>query len=333
MARPYRMLFPDACYLVSLQGVEGVGLFVEPPDARHFERLLWLSGEKHRVRLHAYALAANSAWLVVETREANLSDYVQGAQTAFSRHIRHHYVQKGSIMQGRYHAKVLEKSTCLVKACEWVHGHPVRDDPGRRTPAKMRKRLERYPFSSFRQTVGLEEEGIACPKELLRAYGAPAAKRKEKHRAGCEAMLLEEDPEWEALRSASPVAIGSPEFLAEMHAKQEALRQGKRVTGMKTHGKKSRGVARGKVLKTVAKHFDAAPEAFFEQQFASMLRPALAQALYRFSKMTQGEIADYIQVGSSAAVSLQIKRLVEARAADPTLDRRLKRLESELEAL
>lgn len=333
MARPIRMQFPDACYLITLEGMEGVGLFVEKSDARHFEHLLWLSSEKYRVKLHAYALAANSAMMVVETPEANLSEFVQAPQTGYARYIRHHYVQRGPIVRGRFHAKVLEKSTALARACEWTHGYPVRDDDRNLTPAQTRRLLEKHPFSSFRATIGLEEEGIANPVDLLRAYGSPAAKRAEKHRAGCEALLLEGDPEWEEMRTASPFAIGSPAFLAEMRQKQATLRKGKRVTGMKRYGKKSRGTARTKVLKAVANGFDADPKSFFQRGHGSMLRPALAHALYLHGKMTQKEIADYIGVGSAAAVSFQIKRLLEVRAKDPELDKILNRVESSLNTL
>jgi|GEM_PF-864230 len=328
MARPYRLKFENACYLVFLQGVEGLGLFVEREDAEHFVRLIELSLRKHRVRLHAYALAANSAELVVETPNANLSAFLQGVQTAFARHIRQYYVHSGPIMQGRYRAKVIEKDKILHRACEWVHTLPVRDSDAKRNNSQKVKALRKYPFSSFRHTVGVEKEGLTDPSELLRMYGSPVKKREEAHAVACEKLVTEGDPAWEELITVSPVAIGSEDFVEEMRRKHQSLREGKRVKGLKVYGRRQRGVSRTKLVQAAAEVFEVDPKEFFTQRHASLLRPVASYLLYRFGKMTQREIAEYLGLGSSAAVSLQIKRLLMERAADPELEKRLGGLEA-----
>jgi hypothetical protein len=309
--------------------VEGLGLFVEEEDARHFEHLIWITSEKHRVSVYAYALGPNSAMLVVKTPDANLSAFLQGVQTAFARHIRHHYVQQGPIMQGRYHAKVLQPGACVARACEWVHTFPVREEE-LGTKAQRKAFLTRYPFSSFRASAGLEEPSVSDPATWLRAYGSPAAQRARKHMQACEELLENGNPSFEQMLTESSLAVGSPDFLKEMARKHQALQQGKRVAGLKVYGRKSKGVARNKVKKAVAEHLQVSPQEFGKQRHSSMLRPVLAYALYRHAAMTQREIADFIGVGSSAAVSLQMKRLLQARAKDPQLDHIVRRLEADL---
>lgn len=327
MARPYRLKFENACYLVTLQGVDGLGLFVEKEDALHFQQLLSLIALKHQILLHAYALSENGAALVLETPKANLSLYLQGVQTAYARHIRQNYVQSGPIMRDRYRAKVLEKATTLASACEWVHTFPVREIAVKKTPAAKRKFLDTYRFSSYLYTVGKVEEGITQPEQLLRTYGSPAKNRPQAHQHACEQLLVEGTEAWDQKAKQSTVAIGTPDFVKEMNTKHQAVLSGKRVKGFRQYGKKKQGISRNKVVESVAKTFGVNKQTFFAQQHSSILRPVLSSFLYQYAAMTQKEIADYLGLGSAAAVSLQIKRLLQLRSTDVELNKKCVKLE------
>ncbi len=327
MARPYRLKFENACYLVTLNGVDGLGLFVEKTDATHFVDLLDLIARKHQVILHAYALAENSAALVLETPMANMSLYLQGVQTAFARHIRQYYVQSGAIMKDRYRAKLIEKSEVLAETCEWVHSFPVRESSKNMTPASRLKMLKTYPFSSYRFTIGEVEQGITSPEELLRAYGSPVKNRAAKHTQATESLLVNGTEAWNQKAKSSTIAIGSEAFVQEMEQKHKALVAGKRVKGLRQYGKKTQGISRNKVVEQVAKAFSVQKQEFFVQQHSSILRPVISAFLYQYAAMTQKEIAVFLGLGSAAAVSLQIKRLLTLRAEDPELDKKCKKLE------
>lgn len=327
MARPYRLKFENACYLVTLNGVDGLGLFVEKTDAEHFVDLLDLIARKHQVKIHAFALAENRAALVLETPNANLSLYLQGVQTAFARHIRQFYVQSGPIMKDRYRAKVLEKSKVLAEACEWVHTFPVRECSGNLTPAAQEKMLNTYGFSSYLFTLGEKETGITSPDELLRCYGSPAAKRPLAHQEACCKLLVEGCGDWTAKAKKSTVAIGSESFVREMEQKHQAVLAGKKVRGFRQYGRKNQGISRNKVVDQVSKSFGVNKQDFFVQKHASVLRPVISAFLYQYSAMTQKEIADFLGLGSAAAVSLQIKQLLILRQKDPELDKKCRKLE------
>ncbi len=329
MARPLRIETQDACYLVSLQGADGIGLFIESRDARHFQELMALSAEKHRVVLHAYALAQNSAMLLVQTPEANLGMYLQGILTAFARHIRHFYVQSGPIMQGRYRAQLVEPGAALRAAAEWVHGLPVRDRDGMKTPKQKEAFLAKYSFSSYLTTLAGDEEALASPVQILRAYGSPASKRGTRHEQAVLRSLVEGRSEKQVLGPSNRLSIGSDAFRKQVDLQHEKLRNGKKVKGVKTYGVKAKGIARNRLVAATASAFQVEKTEFFRHRHDSMLRPALAFMLYQFSNMTQQEIADFIGVGSAAAVSLQIKRLLKRRGSDAELNKRLQGLESE----
>ncbi|MGA0333939.1 MAG: hypothetical protein ACO3N7_02615 [Kiritimatiellia bacterium] len=327
MARPYRVKFEHASYLVSLQGVDGLGLFVEDTDAVHFVDLLGLIASKHQVILHAYALADNQAALVIETPKANLSLYLQGVQTAFARHIRQHYVQSGPIMRDRYRAKLLEKSEVLTQACEWVHCFPLLTAENPLSPAAQRKELRTFRFSSLAEILSGQEDLPNRSVEFLRGYGSPVKKRLEKHLQACEQLLTEGGASWKRRSKASPIAIGSADFVKEMEQKHAALVDGKRVKGLRSYGKKVQGISRFKVVEETAEVLGVSKEDFFVQRHHSMLRPVLAGFLYQFAGMTQKEIAAFLRLGSAAAVSLQIKQLLQARQRNPELDKMCRKLE------
>jgi hypothetical protein len=126
------------------------------------------------------------------------------------------------------------------------------------------------------------------------------------------------------------LALGSEAFVSEMHRLQSQLQQGKRVTGVQVYGRRPKGLSRTVILEVVAETFDRPTSDFFHQKHSSPLRPTLAYLLYRFGAMTQQEIADTIGVKSSAAVSLQIKRLLAARKTAKDLDETLTDLENRL---
>ncbi|MDA3875190.1 MAG: hypothetical protein PF795_14675 [Kiritimatiellae bacterium] len=330
MARPYRIKFENACYLATLRGKEGIGLFVEDADSAHFVELLDLIARKQQVLLHAYALAGNTASLVLETPKANVSLFLQGVQTAFARHIRQHYVQSGPIVKGRFQAKVIEKETVLAPTCEWVHTLPVRELASDPSPAKQKAFLSSYTFSSYLFTRGVVEAGITDPTQLLRCYGSPAKKRAEKHQRGCEAMLGDEGNTFEERVGTSPLAIGSEEFVQSLTRKHDALLAGKSVKGFRRYGKNVQGIARMKVVDAAAKGLGIDKADFFVQQHSSIARPVVASLLYQHAAMTQREIAGFLNLGSAAAVSLQIKRLLQLRSQDSEVDKTVRGIEKAL---
>lgn len=327
MARPYRIKFENACYLASLWGKDDLGLFVEDADSAHFVELLELISRKQQVILHAYALAGNTASLVLETPKANVSLFLQGVQTAFARHIRLHYVQSGSIVKGRFKAIVIEKETALAPTCEWVHTLPLRELAFGHTRAKQKTFLSSYRFSSYRHTCGRVEEGITDPTALLRSYGSPAKKRTEKHQLGCAAMLGEEGLAFAKRIRKSPLAIGSEAFIQDLTQKHDALLAGKSVKGFRRYGKNVQGIARMKVVEAAAKGLGIDKADFFVQQHSSIARPVVASLLYQHAAMTQQEIAGFLNLGSAAAVSLQIKHLLQLRSQDPEVDKTVSAIE------
>jgi REP element-mobilizing transposase RayT len=77
MARPLRILFPDAYYHVTCRGNERKPIFRNDTDRRMFIAKLKASRDIYGVEIHAYVLMPNHFHLIVNTPKANLSEFMR----------------------------------------------------------------------------------------------------------------------------------------------------------------------------------------------------------------------------------------------------------------
>lgn len=318
MARPYRIQLENGIYLLSFQGTENIGLFVEPFDCRHFLSLLSLIAGKQQVSVHAYALAGNAAELLVQTPRGNISAFAQSLQTAFARHLHHHYVHQGPVMQGRYKSKLVEPGATLATAAAWVHSLPAREN----TPSdftSLPAYLQPETAPSFLDTT-----------PVLKAVGGRVSDRIPKFAALCNTLARQDNPAITALLSASPVAVGSPAFLKEIDTLHESLRKGRGTRSLRVHGRSKRGIPQAKLIDAVAKEMGLNPKNLHKSPRKDLARPALSYILYTYGERTQKDIAKLLGLTSAAAVSLQIRRLLIARTQNSELDKKLTRIERAL---
>ncbi len=305
-----------------------MGLFMEPADASHFVELLGFAERKHAARFLAYGLGANRAELLVQTPEANLSEVMQGIQTSLARYLRHHYVLKGAVMQGRFHSRLVEAPKAIPLAAARVITLPLREKDRFPGPEQAKKQLKSSNLSSFPALSQTDVEFPSAGADILKALAGAKNSRLQRFEALCMQVMY--GASLSAGIEESSIALGRPEFLAEIEAKHEALRKGKRVQGVTPYGRKRAAPGRKKVLDAVLKEFDAQAVDLKSRARGSWLRGAAAYALYRYGKLPQREIAALLGLTTAAAVSLQIKRLLLARETLPDLDKRLKALETTL---
>jgi putative transposase len=313
--------------------VDSVILFKESVDTGAFLDILTMAIRKHRVLLHAYALVGNQALLLLETPEANLSVFMQGVQTSFARYVRESRSRSGPVFHGRYHAKIVQAGPFLRQVAAWVHGFPARCNSVRRSSAQMLKFLATYPGSSFGCTQGAHNEGPADVSVVLKAYGKPVSKRGDRHATECLHLLGKGKETWQAQLHASPHAVGDQAFLNEAEVLHRSVKNKRATAGLLVHGRRKAGLPRTRVLTTVAAAFAVDRDEFFVQRHGSNLRPALSYLLYRYAGLTQQEIAIYLRLGSAAAVSLHIRRLLLARDNDPVLAMCMDRLETTISSM
>ncbi len=90
----------------------------------------------------------NHYHLMVETPDGNVSAGMRHLNGVYTQRFNRRHGRVGHMFQGRFKAIVVERQSYLLALCRYVVLNPVR--------AAMVKRVERYPWSSYRATAGLE---------------------------------------------------------------------------------------------------------------------------------------------------------------------------------
>lgn len=147
MARPLRIEFPGAVYHVTARGNAQRRVFLDDEDREAFLSVLAWVVERFGWRCHAYCLMDNHFHLLLETPQSNLSRGMRQLSGVYTQRFNRRHRKVGHLFQGRFKAIVVERDSYLLELSRYVVLNPVR--------AKACRRPEDYPWSSYRQTLGL----------------------------------------------------------------------------------------------------------------------------------------------------------------------------------
>jgi REP element-mobilizing transposase RayT len=148
MARPLRIEFPGALYHVTSRGNARQPIFLDDRDRLFFLDRLGEVVRTHRWRCHSYCLMPNHYHVLMETPEPNLSRGMRRLNARYSQHFNRRHERVGHVLQGRFHAVVVERDTHLLELARYIVLNPVR--------AGLLAAAEEYPWSSLRSTLGVE---------------------------------------------------------------------------------------------------------------------------------------------------------------------------------
>ncbi len=145
MTRPMRIEYEDACYHVMNRGRARQKIFY---NDNYFELFLGVLLEAHTrfgIQVLSYCLMDNHYHLLIKTPEANLGRAMRHINGVYTQ--RHNRLKKtdGSLFRGRYKAICVEADSYQLQLSRYIHLNPLE--------AKMIKRAEDYPWSSYRYYV------------------------------------------------------------------------------------------------------------------------------------------------------------------------------------
>jgi len=119
---------------------------------------------------------------------------------AYLYHYRKKYKYWGHLWQGRYKSLIVARDEYLIKCGRYIEENPVR--------AKIVKRSEDYPWSSYRYYAFGEEEGLIDKDPLYDSLGKDLNERRKKYREAFEEEI-----------DLTKRYLGSAEFIKEMERK------------------------------------------------------------------------------------------------------------------
>jgi REP element-mobilizing transposase RayT len=147
MARPLRIEFPGAVYHVTARGDRRESIFADDTDRQVLLTIVEQGLERCDAQLLAFCLMHNHYHFVLQTQRANLSRLMRHINGVYSQRFNRRHGLVGHVLQGRFHAVLIDRDAYLLEACRYVDLNPVRaalvEDPGA------------WPWSSFRAHAGL----------------------------------------------------------------------------------------------------------------------------------------------------------------------------------
>ncbi|MEW6687782.1 MAG: transposase [Pseudomonadota bacterium] len=149
MARPLRIEYPGAVYHITSRGNARGDIFRDDADREIFQRVLASVVERHGWRVYAYCLMGNHYHLLAETPEPNLSHGMRRLNGVYTQRFNRRHARVGHLLQGRYHAIVVERERYLLELARYICLNPVRAGFAR-TPGEWR-------WSSYGATAGARQ--------------------------------------------------------------------------------------------------------------------------------------------------------------------------------
>jgi putative transposase len=160
---------------------------------------------------HAYCQMTNHYHIVIETPDANLSKGMRQLNGVYTQLFNRKHGRVGHVFQGRFKAILVEKDSYLLELARYVVLNPLR--------AKMVRRLEQWPWSSYRATCGQVAKPDWLQTDfLLSQFSARRARSIAKY-----VTFVHEgkgsDSVWSHLQG--QIYLGSESFIKKMQAEIE----------------------------------------------------------------------------------------------------------------
>lgn len=211
MSRPLRLEFEGALYHVTSRGDRREPIFEDDAD-----RLAWLdvfesSLERFDATAFAYCLMSNHYHFVVQTHRPNLSRLMRQINGVYTQYYNHRHAKVGHLFQGRFKSILVDAEAYFLEVCRYVDLNPVR--------AKMVKRPENWPWSSYRAHTG-QVDGLAwLDSQALRQRLAPPAPRRDGPDAYARFVAQGRDVKlWDEALSGQ-IFLGGEAFVKRMQAR------------------------------------------------------------------------------------------------------------------
>lgn len=157
-------------YHVYNRGNNRGDIFFEPENYTFFLRRLreyLVKQPPAPVTIMAYCLMPNHFHLIIQPHDDDLSYHMQMFGISFAKAINDRYRRVGSLFQGTFKAKRVDRDEYLLHLSRYIHLNPVR--------AGLTARPEEWAFSSYREYVGLRHGTLPQPEIVLGQFATRQA--------------------------------------------------------------------------------------------------------------------------------------------------------------
>ena len=147
MSRPLQDEIAGGTFHVFNRGNRKAAIFEDKRDRWAFWRIACEELTTYGVILCALCLMRNHFHMVITTPYGNLADFVGAVESRYATYVNHRYGYVGHLFQDRYGRVPIENDIHLLIELCYIFLNPV--------SAGLVTKIEDYPWSTYRPTVGL----------------------------------------------------------------------------------------------------------------------------------------------------------------------------------
>ncbi len=231
MARKPRIEFEGGFYHVITRGNQRQKVFLEEKDFLKYLEFLGDYKDRYGFWIYAYILMSTHVHLLIETGKVPLSKILQGINQRFTMYYNWRYGTIGHLFQGRYKAILCDKDAYLLSLVKYLHHNPVR--------ASMVRRPEEYRWSSHREYLGKDKNGLVDTELVLRMFSEDLKRGRRLYRDYMEKE--EKASKEEFYRTVDQRVLGDEAFVERVRERVE----NRSIIGKRRHGVNLGEIARG----------------------------------------------------------------------------------------
>ena len=153
MARPLRIEYPGAYYHVMNRGNRREDIFLTDKDRQVFLDGLADSCEIYSITLITYVLMSNHFHLLVQTPQANLSEFMRHFLVTYTVRFNRRNARAGHVFQGRFKSLLVDEDEYLLPMSRYIHLNPIRTSRFKDTDFQTRQMAMElsYRYSNYKQ--------------------------------------------------------------------------------------------------------------------------------------------------------------------------------------
>lgn len=206
MARPLRLEYAGALYHLTSRGNAQADIYLDDADRRIFLQFVASTVHRFAWKLHAYCLMGNHYHLLAETPKPNLSRGMRHLNGCYTQAFNRRHRRVGHVLQGRFHAVVVERESYLLELGRYIALNPVR--------AGLVRAAGEWPWSSFRGTAGMDPSPPWLTTDALLSIFSNDLVSAMQRYSEFVALGIDRPGPWAALKG--QVLLGSDAFAERM---------------------------------------------------------------------------------------------------------------------
>ena len=218
MPRHARLVLPQSPHHIIQRGHNRQVVFAQDDDYAYYLETLQVWKAHYGVQVYAFCLMTNHVHLLLEpgVEAGALGHLMKRVAARQTRYVNRLEGRTGTLWESRYKSSPVETEAYLLACARYIELNPVR--------ARLVARPEEYPWSSFRDKLGLRETPWLDRDPCYQALGASAQQRARRYHDFVMAAIPED--EWRLIRQAIQRGqlTGTARFVEDV-----AARMGKRL--------------------------------------------------------------------------------------------------------